>query len=344
MTARPTYPRSAGIALPWVLVTLTILSLLAATGFLLVWLDGRAAHAFSRGTAALYVAEAGLATGLAGAAGPTPTLPPLVFPTGTAHVSFQKLLELGPGESIVRIRSEGRVPSAGATYRRAVARLAWVADPPRVPAALSARGSVVGSPPRARISGLAPGSACPGQAAPTAGIASWGGSAPPASASFQVLGAPPTVRPPGSVAAETGIRWPELLAPWGPAADATIPPDPWPSRGTTPAWPYLRVQGPVRLGAGRSGRGALVVDGDLTLDPGFAWDGLVLVGGALRLGGDVRIRGAALAGLAGTAAIAVDLGGWFLDLELDPCAVAAAAARLVAPAAGIPGTWSEVWW
>ena len=144
-----------------------------------------------------------------------------------------------------------------------------------------------------------------------------------------------------SVTAETGIRWTELLASWGPRPDATVPPDPWPTSGGDSS--YTRVSGSRTLGAGSSGRGALVVEGDLTLDDGFAWRGLILVGGTLILDGDVSVSGAVASGLAGGAGVAADFGGHRIDLRFSACAVAAAAERLTAPAAAIPGTWYEVW-
>jgi hypothetical protein len=146
---------------------------------------------------------------------------------------------------------------------------------------------------------------------------------------------------PVSVAAETGIRWAELLAPFGPIPDATVPPDAWPHTGTGST--YIRIRGSGRLGPGSSGRGALVVEGDLTLDGGFAWTGLILVGGALILNGDISVQGSVASGLAGAAGVAADFGGHRVDLRFSACAVAAAAESLTAPAAAIPGTWYEVW-
>lgn len=145
------------------------------------------------------------------------------------------------------------------------------------------------------------------------------------------------------MASETGIRWSEIIASYGPVPDATVPPDPWPSGGVAGSWPYIRVPGSTTLGAGRSGQGALVVEGDLTLGGGFSWRGLILVGGTLRLSGSASLRGAAISGLAGVGPTAVDLGSHRIDLEFDSCAVAQAAGRLTAPAAAIPGTWYEVW-
>ncbi|MDX1579469.1 MAG: hypothetical protein R3266_13365, partial [Gemmatimonadota bacterium] len=263
---------------------------------------------------------------------------------GTARVAFDKLIDIAPGESLYRVTAEGRATSGGSTIRRRVGRLAWVADPPRLPATLVAWGGTAGTGPSGSVSGFDAGSGCPGTPASIAGLASLA-AGPPPFPSLALAGSPPTlVWPPGtSLAAETGIRWTELLAPYGPRSDATVPPDPWPGPGAGGGWPFIRLAGPATIGGGRSGRGTLVVDGDLTIGAGFSWTGLVLVGGALSFRGAATIRGGALAGLAGAAAPALDLGSAALDLRYDACAVARAAGRITAPAAGLPGTWFEAW-
>lgn len=333
-----------GFALPSAMLMLLLISLMAAGGFLLTWIDGQSARAFARSTEAFYVAESGLATALALAEMPSPSVPPLTLGTGTATVSFEPLLELRRGETVYRVESRGEVVSGGATFERSVGQLLWVAGPPRVPGALVLVGSAGAIPPKGRISGLdALGSACPQQPSPVAGVAYWGGPAPAPDTALTIAGAPSERSMPAnvSVAAETGIRWAELLASFGPVPDATVPPDPWPAAGTGST--YIRIPGSDRLGAGSSGRGALVVEGDLTLDDGFAWRGLILVGGTLILNGDISVRGSVASGLAGGAGVAADFGGHRIDLRFNACAVAAAAEGLTAPAAAMPGTWYEVW-
>ncbi|WP_420635234.1 hypothetical protein [Candidatus Palauibacter sp.] len=335
-----------GFALPWTMLVLLIVSLLAAGGFLITWLEGQSARAFARATEAFYVAEGGLATALAEAEGPNPSVPPVGLGGGTATVAFEPLIDLRPGETVFRVESRGEIVSGGATFERSVGQLMWVAGPPRLPGALVLFGGVSGPPPAGTISGLDPlGGACPEQPSPVAGIAYRGGPPPSPDSLLTISGSPPDQWIPGSVsvAAETGIRWTELLATWGPEPDATVPPDPWPGPGIGGGWPSIRIPGSAALGAASSGRGALVVEGDLTLDGGFAWNGLILVGGALLLNGDISVRGTLASGLAGGLGLAADFAGHTIDLRFDACAVAAAARRLTAPAAQIPGTWYEVW-
>ncbi|WP_420636104.1 hypothetical protein [Candidatus Palauibacter sp.] len=337
---------SRGFALPWTMLVLLLVSLLAASGFLITWLEGQSARAFARATEAFYVAEGGLATALALAEGPNPSVPPVGLGGGTATVTFEPLIDLRPGETVFRVESRGEIVSGGATFERSVGQLMWVAGPPRLPGALVLFGGVSGPPPEGAISGLDPlGGACPEQPSPVAGVAYWGGPPPAPDSLLTISGSPPDQWIPGSVsvAAETGIRWTELLATWGPEPDATVPPDPWPGPGLGGGWPSIRIPGSATLGAASSGRGALVVEGDLTLDGGFAWNGLILVGGALLLNGDISVRGTLASGIEGGLGVAADFAGHTIDLRFDACAVATAARRLTAPAAAIPGTWYEVW-
>ena len=334
-----------GFALPSAMLTLLLVSLMAAGGFLLTWVDGQSARAFARSTEAFYVAESGLATALALAEAPDPSVPPLSAGGGTATISFEPLMDLGPTETVYRVESLGQIVAGAATFERSVGQLMWVAGPPRVPGALVlVGGTTSGTGFEGTISGLDPlGGACAPQPSPVAGVAYWGGPPPTPDSLLTIRGSPPERRMSAavSVAAETGVRWTELLASWGPRPDAIVPPDPWPTPGADSS--YTRMAGSETLGAGSSGRGALVVEGDLTLDDGFAWRGLILVGGTLRLNGDVSVRGTVASGLAGGLGVAADFGGHRLDLRFDACAVAAAAERLTAPAAAIPGTWYEVW-
>jgi hypothetical protein len=126
-----------------------------------------------------------------------------------------------------------------------------------------------------------------------------------------------------------------------PPPDAVVPGDPWPTSAS--GWPYIRLGAPGPLGPGHSGQGVIVADGDLQIANGFVWRGLVLVGGSLRLFGDVALQGAVVAGLDPNQSASVDLGNGIVSIEFDPCAVGQAAKRLEPYPAPIPGTWREVW-
>ncbi len=334
--------RQRGFALPWTLVTLVIVSLLASTGFLLAWLDGQAARAFAGATAAFYAAEGGLQAADAGATGTTPSMQPVLVDGGSATVSFEPLVDLPSGESIFRVESTGRIAKGGATYERTVGKLMWVAGSPRLPGALVLAGGLIGNPPAGAVSGLDPaGAGCPEQPAPVAGVIY--STASPANSQLVVTGSPPERRIAAAtpLAQATGIRWAELIGSHGPVPGAVVPSDAWPGAGS--GWPYIKIAGPMTLGAGHSGQGALVADGDLTLEAGFQWRGVILVGGTLYLTGDIVVRGAVAAGLSGNAAVAASFGGHDIDVRFSACAVASATAGLGAQGAAIPGTWYEAW-
>jgi len=331
-SARP-LPR--GFALPATVMGLALLALLTATGYLVSWLEVRSSGAFGDGTAAFYVADGGLATALAV---PSPTSPvTLAVGSGVADVRFERLLDLGVGETLYRVVSEGSVSSWGAPLTRGVSRVAWVGDPPRAAAALLVADSLGADAATGSISGFDAGGC---GAAPLRGVAAWRPVAP--GPGLLLLGSPPndTVRAAISIAALTGIRWNELLPPDGPAPDAVVPPDPWPALGTPE---FVLFDGSAPLGSGESGAGALVVTADLVLGDGFRWTGLILVGGSLTITGDVMIRGAVATGLDPGRSGTGDLGTGRIDLSFDSCAVASAAARLAPFPAGIPGTWLERW-
>ncbi len=144
----------------------------------------------------------------------------------------------------------------------------------------------------------------------------------------------------------TGLNWSDLISPHGPPRDASIPPDPWPPAAPpgSPRWPVIELQAsPTRLGVSQSGQGTLIARGNLELGSGFQWRGLILVGGALSVRGDVRVDGAVVAGLDSTVVPGpgVDLGTGRVHIRFDSCAAEAAAGVIAPRAAMQPGTWRE---
>lgn len=328
-------PASPGFALPATLFVLSILSLLAATGFLVSWLEVRSSAAFGAGTAAFYVADGGLATALA--ARPPASPAAIAVGAGVADVRFERLLRPAVGEALYRVVSEGTVLARGVPVTRGVSRIAWVGDPPRAAAALLVADTLRVFPTTGAVSGLDAGGCGPGS---LPGVASWRPFTP--GAGLLVIGAPPvdTLAASRSVAELTGIRWADLFPPDGPTPDAIVPSDPWPAAG---APVFVRLDAPATLGPAESGRGALVAADDLVLADGFRWTGLLLVGGSLTITGDVAVRGAVATGLDPGRAGMGDLGPGPVAISFDSCAVAGAAARLAPFPAAVPGTWRERW-
>ncbi len=325
----------AGFALPATLLVLALVCLLTATGFFASWLEVRSSGAFIAGTRAFYVADAGLATALATASPGSPLT--IAVGGGVATVRFRRLLDLGPGEALFLVDADGAVVARGDTTRRGVTRVAWVGDPPRAAAALLVADTLRAASATGILSGIDLG---PCGGGPIAGVASW---LPPAlGPGLAASGTPSsaTLSPASGVTRITGIRWADLVGAGGPVPDAVVPPDPWPSSGSPT---FVRVGAAGPLGPGRSGAGVLLAPGDLRLDDGFGWTGLILVGGSLSLAGDVTVRGAVATGLDTTRAGVTDLGPGRVDVAYDSCAVAAATARLRPLPAAIPGSWRERW-
>lgn len=100
---------------------------------------------------------------------------------------------------------------------------------------------------------------------------------------------------------DLGIDWPGLLDGSFAQADYVVSTDGYPNFSTDIAsdeWPMIiyDTAGPA-LGPEQSGRGTLVIPGDVTLNGSFAWDGLILIGGAFTSNGNQTIEGAVIAGL-----------------------------------------------
>lgn len=347
---RPVSSRETGTALPYTLFALVLLSLAATGGFMLAWAELRSSQAFGAGVRAFYVSDGGLQQALATGAGSPPTVQSFAIGTGNARVTSTRLLALGYGESLYRVTSTGvAVGPRASSFQRTVEVVAWAGEPPLFPAAVTSSTGISAGATNGIISGVDPTSGCSGRYGGSIAALAAPGSAPlSVGPGLQLAGAPTVLRlgTGRSLRRATGLSWIDLIAPYGPARDASIPPDPWPPPppAGSSQWPVIELHASgVRLGAGSSGRGTLIARGNLQLDGGFQWRGLILVGGALRLRGDVRVYGALVAGLdsAAVSSTAIDLGSGPVDIRFDSCA-AEAASRAIAPRpAAHPGTWRE---
>lgn len=326
---------SAGFALPVAIGGLTLLLIIASTGFTISWMELASVHSGNAGTRAYHAADAGLAVALASPGRPTATSRTVVLTSGVANITYRPLLDLPGRGAIYEIRSTGSVDRMGTPFRRTVKRAVWVGDPPAADAALSVAGAggVSSSGATGYVTGVFP----PGCTLRSGtGIASDG---PVQTGAVTVWGSPPIRASPPSVPSRTGLRWGDVTSNATPAPQATVPPDPWPPAGS--GWPVVRLTAPGPLGPGHSGQGVIVATGDLDIADGFSWAGLILVGGRLRLFGDTTLRGAAFAGLDTTRVGSVDLGAGVVGLTFDPCAADAAAASIAPFPAVLPGTWRE---
>jgi hypothetical protein len=109
-------------------------------------------------------------------------------------------------------------------------------------------------------------------------------------------------------------------------------------------WPVIVVNG-SKKGLPENGRGTIIATGDFELDGGDSWDGIVLVGGAMRDNGTGAVAGAVVAGLN-------VLKGWSVEessrafgtksYTYDSCKVTEAASSL-ARMTPIDNAWSDNW-
>lgn len=344
--------RQGGFALLVTLLVLLGLAALAAGGLALAGEEAAAARTQAAGVRAYLAAQAALATFLAGPPGPIEDSVERAYvftPRTGARLWARRLVRADAFRDVYRLSATGSHRSGRDGAGRTLRRLAMLDRAPfRPPAALTALSGTVLEGPDVLLEGAGTASAdgaCAG--AGPSGVA--GAAFPPggygqAAAVLQAEGTPDTLAgPTETLLAGSGIDWPALAA--GDAAfDVRYPGDPWPGPPSAPdePWPGILVQADrFDAGPGRSGRGALVVTGDLVLQDGFRWEGLLFVGGTLRASGAVAVGGAAITGLAGGADPGPDqLGPGLVAFTYDACAVAKAG-RFAARLAPMPGTWSE---
>jgi len=137
-----------------------------------------------------------------------------------------------------------------------------------------------------------------GEAPPVAGVAV------PSSPGYSghtgpVSGSPPIKTmgsTPADAAAEVHIDWLGIVSGTALEPDYTIPGDSWPSDFSS--WPVIYVDNPgTNYSLPDTGRGTLIVRGNLTISGSRSWDGIVLVGGTLTSNGNNKVRGATITGL-----------------------------------------------
>ncbi len=129
-------------------------------------------------------------------------------------------------------------------------------------------------------------------------------------------------------------------------APTTSPP--WPSFSDPTYWPSIFVDGDLAIDETSppwSGRGILIVTGDLTLNGNVTWEGVILVGDVLTSNGANTVLGATLNGLnimLGDEVDAGDVGNGTKTFQYDSCAVQQALAGF----AGLqtyPNAWTDNW-
>jgi hypothetical protein len=133
-------------------------------------------------------------------------------------------------------------------------------------------------------------------------------------------------------------------------AGTYLPPDyvhpAWPASWVD--WPVVRVNnsgGPTFTLPAPGGKGILIVTGDLQLNGGVGWDGLVLVGGIITANGNNRLWGAVVSGLnvkLGMAVLPAAISNGQKDYKYDSCALARALGQ-VGSIQRVRNGWNDTW-
>jgi hypothetical protein len=125
--------------------------------------------------------------------------------------------------------------------------------------------------------------------------------------------------------------------------DVVIPGDPWPTFTNANYWPIILVTGNYSLPT--SGRGTLIVTGDLTVNGSTKWDGILLVGGTATADGNNTVRGTIISALNTKLGMTVgvsDVGNGTKTYVYNSCNIANALGRF-GTLVPMQNTWVDNW-
>lgn len=311
-----------GFVLSLVIFAVAALSIAATALYLVVQSEGAMVEGGAQSSTALHLANAGMARYISETIGAPDTLVHYEMTPGSVTVRAEPVYAISASEDMYVISAEARVSRpGGSTSSRVVQTFARL---DRQPIDMIAAASLATPDLRTRNVAISGADACGGQPG-VSGIAALNGS-------HDVRGtvgpsSTPTTYDYAAMMQALGVDWTALTDPALPF-DYEIPdPDRWPdfTWGVAPGeYPTIRVRGDHR--ASGSGRGLLVVTGELRVQSDFDWDGLVLAGSVARnLNARASIRGGLVAGFSGPLG-SVDLRN--IQITYNSCTVAAAAAGI----------------
>ena len=294
-----------GFVLALVVLMLFAISVAGAAGYLIVNTEFDMARYADQGSEATTVARAGLHRFVAEQLGVVGDSVGYAIGSGVAMVTSRKIAELDSLNHVYYIRSEATVTdplTPGAPARRVISAYAYHRKRPlrHLGAMVVAAEGGWSQNSGADVDGDDHNSAsdCPGGGAPSI----------PGIIARTSVGALNGGELEGSPAGQTwsggfpavydsvGLRWDVLTDPSFPVDFDGVAPN----FGSLPAdsFPVVRVSGYFNPGSGWSGRGLLIVDGELDAASGFVWDGIVLAGAVDDIH-EGNIRGMLVAGLDG---------------------------------------------
>lgn len=353
-----------GVSLPLVILMMALLALAVTAGFSRVSEERRIVGDQQAQVDAFAVAQSGLERYIAltdSQPVPNDSVAIAIGTRDTAHVVvFQLRAPSGPTSGLYVIRSRGvshsalRFSANTPPAQRTVAQYAtWQGVSMDVDGAWTAISGLRSEGGTGILDGN---DACATPASPVAGVAvpstvplsgEAGFDAPPnptGSPNIRILGTTPT-----DAATQVSIDWNAIINTPVLRPNYTLTSSSgWPAYNPS-VWPVIRVDGDAVLGGGESGQGLIVITNNATLNAGFTWNGVILVGRQLTIVGTAPVvRGAMVSGLD------YKLGATFLesrsgmsssdriDLRYDSCKVNAALSHF-GHLALVPNAWTDSW-
>ena len=147
-------------------------------------------------------------------------------------------------------------------------------------------------------------------------------------------------------AASVPMQWRSIVEGTGLVPNYTIPPNSIPSFADTTAYPIVKIVGDLTSGAGlNGGRGLLIVTGNIDMNSTtLNWKGLILVGGAITGNFSGAIEGAVISGL--NVKLGMSVGSNTADglrtIRYNSCAVANAL-KGVGSLVPVSNAWADNW-
>jgi len=343
----------SGFALVAVLLVLVGFTVMATAGFLQSNTESSISANHFASVHAFYAADEGLSEVL-GRNGIPPDSVFMQLPNfRTTTVVSEKLLDLGSGRNLYRVRAIGRrLDGRGEAIREVSTLSVFVPYPLEINAALTSPSGLLKTGADGTVSGFdaSPTGSCPG--AGTVNVA--GVAVPPGGYTQKGKPEVPTGTP-GIEDSKTGdqlvsesiIDWPGLVSESAFQPDYVIPGDSWPDISSLPSdeWPLIHVTSDFEsMQPTKSGRGVIIFDHDVKLEGSFTWEGILLIGGVLTSSGDNTVNGAVFTGLNrvfGEPVPASDLGNGEKTFQYHYCNIQAAKNALGWQAV-MPGSWSEL--
>lgn len=145
----------------------------------------------------------------------------------------------------------------------------------------------------------------------------------------------------GTAKNEVNIDWAGIIA------GTYLPPayvyPAWPTAAQMNNWPITRVNGDLTLPG--SGKGILIVTGNLTISGGDQWEGLMLVGGTITSNGNNTVYGATVSGLNIKIGIAVPpstVANGNKTYQYDSCSLSRALGK-VGSIQRVRNGWNDAW-